>query len=91
MEKLKDALKKSLREIGAEVMVEKATVINIWPKIAGKEISKVTEATHIDRGVLFVKTATPVWRNELMFKKKEIKDKINNKFLKTIIKDIRFI
>lgn len=91
MEKLKDALKKSLREAGAEVMVEKATAVNMWPKIVGKEIEKVTEATHVYKGVLFVKTATPVWRNELMFKKKEIKDKINNKFSKTIIKDIRFI
>tara|TARA_Y100000590_G_scaffold390187_1_gene465789 strand:+ start:706 stop:981 length:276 start_codon:yes stop_codon:yes gene_type:complete len=91
MEKLKDALKKSLREAGAEEIVEKATAINMWPKIVGKEINKVTEATHIDKGVLFVKTATPVWRNELMFKKKEIKDKINNKLSKTTIKDIRFI
>ena len=72
-------------------MVAKAAVVNMWSKIAGKEISNVTEATHIEKGVLFVKTATPVWRNELMFKKKEIKDKINNKLSKTTIKDIRFI
>lgn len=91
MEKLKDALKKSLRETGAETMVEKATAVIMWPKVVGREINKVTEATHVDKGVLFVKTTTPVWRNELMFKKKEIKDKINNKLLKTIIKDIRFI
>ena len=91
MEKLKTALEKTLKEAGAQKMVTKGKAITLWSKVAGKEISKATEATHIEKGVLFVKTKSPAWRNELMFQKEEIVKKFNNLLKKRIIKDIKFI
>ena len=91
MIKLKTALEKALKETGSQKMVTHGKAITLWPKAVGKEISNVTEATHLKRGVLFIKTENPAWRNELMFQKEEITNKINSLLEKKIIKDIRFI
>tara|TARA_B100001964_G_C13863369_1_gene435438 strand:+ start:203 stop:478 length:276 start_codon:yes stop_codon:yes gene_type:complete len=91
MEKLKTVLEKTLQETGNQEAVTQGRAITLWPKAAGKEISKVTEATYLKKGVIFVKTENPVWRNELIFQKEEIINKINSLLEKKIIKDIRFI
>ena len=72
-------------------MVSQGKAINLWPKVAGKEISKVTEATYLKKGVMFIKTENSSWRNELMFQKEEIIKKINALLKKKTIKDIKFI
>ena len=91
MEKLKTVLEKTLKETGAQERVRQGRAIILWPKAAGKEISKVTEATYLKNGVIFVKAESSSWRNELIFQKEEIINKINRLLKKKIIKDIRFI
>tara|TARA_B100000470_G_C19694610_1_gene348083 strand:+ start:166 stop:441 length:276 start_codon:yes stop_codon:yes gene_type:complete len=91
MEKLKTVLEKTLKETGAQERVRQGRAITLWPKAAGKEISKVTEATYLKNGVIFVKAESSSWRNELIFQKEEIINKINRLLKKKIIKDIRFI
>ena len=91
MEKLKTVLEKTLKETGAQERVTQGRAITLWPKAAGKEISKVTEATYLKKGVMFVKTETPAWRNELIFQKEEIIKTINGLLKKKIIKDIKFV
>ena len=91
MEKLKTVLEKALKETGTQERVRQGRAITLWPKAAGKEISKVTEATYLKNGVIFVKAESSAWRNELIFQKEEIINKINRLLKKKIIKDIRFI
>ena len=91
MEKLKTVLEKTLQETGNQEAVTQGRAITLWPKAAGKEISKVTEATYLKNGVIFVKAESSAWRNELIFQKEEIINKINRLLKKKIIKDIRFI
>ena len=91
METLKTVLEKTLKETGTEEVIVKGRAITLWSEVAGKEIGKATQASHIERGILFVKTESPVWRNELMFQKIEIINRINNQLKKTTVKDIKFI
>ena len=91
MIKLKTVLERALKETGSQEMVTQGKAITLWPKAAGKEISKVTEATYLEKGVMFIKTENPSWRNELMFQKEEIIKKINTMLNKNIINDIKFI
>ena len=91
MIRLKTVLERTLKETGSQEMVTQGKAITLWPKVVGKEISKVTEATYLKKGVIFVKTENPAWRNELIFQKEEIINKINSLLKKKIIKDIRFI
>ncbi|SVB21343.1 uncharacterized protein METZ01_LOCUS174197 [marine metagenome] len=91
MIRLKTVLERTLKETGSQEMVTQGKAITLWPKVVGKEISKVTEATYLKKGVMFIKTENPSWRNELMFQKEDIMKKINNLLNKNIIKDIKFI
>ena len=91
MEKLEKAIKKTLTETGIEKYIEKGNAMLLWSSIVGKKIDKETETKSIKNGVLTVKASNPTWRNELMFQKKDIIQKINKKLKKTIIRDIRFI
>ena len=91
MIKLKKVLEKALKETGSQKMVTHGRAITLWPKAVGKEISSVTEATDLKKGVLFIKTESPAWRNELIFHKEEITKKINNLLKNKTIKVIKFI
>jgi|TARA_Y100000294_G_scaffold156035_1_gene156690 predicted nucleic acid-binding Zn ribbon protein len=91
MEKLKTILERTLNKSGTDEIVNNGRAINLWSKAAGKEISMATEATHLEKGIMFVKTESPAWRNELLFRKKEIIKKLNDHLKKTIVRDIRFI
>jgi|TARA_Y100000031_G_C8108619_1_gene332315 predicted nucleic acid-binding Zn ribbon protein len=91
MIKLKTALESTLKETDSQEIVIQGKAITLWPKAAGKEISKVTEATDLRKGVMFIKTENSSWRNELMFQKEEIIKKINTLLNNNIIKDIKFI
>ena len=91
MEKLEKAIKNTLVETGIEKYIDKGKAMLLWSSIVGKKIDKETETKSIKNGVLTVKASNSTWRNELMFQKKDIIQKINKNLKKTIIRDIRFI
>ena len=91
MQHIGGALKKLIKTAGLEKGIAQQKALEIWPETVGKTVSKNTEPISIEQGILSIKTATPVWRQELQFQKKQIIEKLNKKLNKTLIKDIRFI
>ncbi len=91
MQHLGKSIKDLLNQTGLDKGIAQQNAIEIWPEIVGSKISKKTEPTEIEHGIMVVKTETPAWRQELQFQKKEIINAINKKLTKKIIKDIRFI
>jgi len=85
---LKSALDKLLKKYGIEEEVWQAEAILIWNDVVGKTIASHTEAHKVSYGKLFIKVDSPVWRNELLFQKKEILARINRRLQKTKIKEI---
>jgi len=66
-------------------------VVGEWEKIVGEAIGKKTEISRIENGILYVKTATPAWRNELVFMKPKIIKKIKENYPDSGVEDIFFI
>ena len=91
MEKLGAVIKRTIKDTETEKLIDKGKIISLWPSIVGKKINEKTETKTIKKGVLTIKTKDSVWRNELVFQKTDIIDKINRKLEKKIIKDIRFL
>ena len=56
----------------------------------GERVAEVSQAEKIEKGVLFVRVESPVWRNELSFMKQNLIENINKKLNKQIVKDIKF-
>ncbi|RCK73290.1 MAG: hypothetical protein IGBAC_0136 [Ignavibacteriae bacterium] len=90
IKKLDSAIRDVIKEYGLEEKLKNTSVINLWSEIVGERIAQVTKATRIKDGKLSVNVENSVWRNELIFLKKEIIQKINNRFKEEIVKDIIF-
>ena len=90
MKHIAKPLKDSLKKAGLYQGVKNIKVLEIWPKVVGKNIAKKTEANHIKGGTLFVKVFNSTWRQELQFQKKEIIEMLNKEVKENIVREIKF-
>ena len=84
------ALSSALERLGIKGKLKRYEVLNLWPRIVGTQIAQVTKADHIEGETLFVNVTRSTWRNELIFLKTELIEKINAAMHEKIIKDIIF-
>ena len=91
MQALKTAIKVFLKESGLDKGVKQNTALLIWDEVVGEKIAENTSAEKVEHGTLTIKVDNSSWRQELVFKKKEIIDKLNSRIGKKTIKEIRFL
>lgn len=70
-------------------LIKQHDVISGFHKIF-PELKKIAAPVKIDKKVLFLKVANPVWRSELKFNQQSIIEKINIFYNEEIIKAIKF-
>ena len=85
-----NSIKTILNDYGLLPRMKQFEALNLWAEIVGEQIAKVAKAEKIDHGSLIVRVEKPVWRNELVFLKKEIIAKINEMMKEEIVKEIIF-
>lgn len=90
MEKLDHILQAYLRELGIEKFIKQYEALFLWPHVVGEKISAITEPFRISKGTLFVRVKNASWRNELMFLKPMLIQKLNQHLNACIIKEIIF-
>ncbi len=90
MNTLKDALNELISNLGIENKINESQAINLWPIMVGKNIAEVSQAERVENKILFVHVTNSVWRNELLFHKEKIIERLNKKIGKRIINDIKF-
>ncbi len=69
---------KVIKKYGMETQIRQNEALFIWEKVVGENIARHTKPEKVSFGKLFIKVDSPVWRNELMFQKKDILNKINS-------------
>ena len=79
-----------LKKRGLASKIEENALLQLWPKAVGPQIILHTKADAVKNGILFVKTISSVWVQQLHFMKEEIRQKLNQFAGKNIVKDIRF-
>jgi len=87
---LGEALEELVDKLGIKKKLQEYEAVERWEEIVGQQIGRVTSATGITKGVLFVRVRTGTWRNELTMRKREIIRKINLVLGEEIVTDIRF-
>ena len=70
---IKEALTEILSDEKLKPAVEKGNLTTLWKENVGALINENTKIKSFKNGILIIKTKTPVWRNELLFQKKECK------------------
>ena len=91
MEQLKKILKKAIEKSGFKNAILQENAVSMWPDIVGGNISKISKATSVEKGVLFVKVESATWKQELYMQKNEIINRINKKIGSKAIKEIRLL
>lgn len=79
-----------IEELGIGLKIRQHEILQAWPGIVGEQIARVTTATALSDGKLFVSVTRSTWRNELIFLKKELIERINAAMNTEIVKDIIF-
>lgn len=88
MESLGTAIAKMLKIYKIEKPVRQNEVFFIWSDIVGELIAKHATPEKIAYSKLFVRVDSPVWRNELSFRKEEILKQVNERLQDNRLKEI---
>ena len=75
----------NFKEINATISIG-----TIWINIVGKAIAKNTEIQSFKNGKITVKTSNPIWRNELIFQKEDLLNRLKKEEPELNIKEIEF-
>jgi len=75
----------NFKEINETINISKA-----WKNIVGKTIFKNTEIKSIKNGTITINTANPIWRNELIFQKEDLLNRLKKEQPELKIKEIKF-
>ena len=89
MKTLAQALKQLIKDLGIESEILHNQAVQLWPEVVGKKIAKISQAVRIDGNILFVKVKNDSWRNELVFYKKDIIERLNKRIGKKVVEDLR--
>ena len=83
-EALKEFLKKSRLKSGVQALqVEEA-----WEKIMGKTIASYTDKIEIIKSTLFISTAVAPLKNELIYQKEKIIERVNEALGERVITEV---
>ena len=85
-----NAIESVIQHLGIGKKLRDYEVIDAWPGIVGEQISNVATPMRIEHGKLFVHVSQAAWRNELVFLKSALIEKINKAMHQEIVNDIIF-
>jgi len=81
-------IEKMLKKMGIETPVRQWEAVYLWESVVGEAIANHTRADKVAYGKLYISVDSPSWRNELLFHRKELLEKINKELKNTEIKEI---
>ena len=87
---IKDVLTDFLKGSNFKEINETINISVAWTNIVGKTISKNMEIKSIKNGKITIKTASPIWRNELIFQKEDLLNRLKEEEPELNIKEIEF-
>ncbi|MEP7259273.1 MAG: DUF721 domain-containing protein [Flavitalea sp.] len=84
-----DALKQFLRQSKLKTSVQAMQIEEVWEKLMGKTISRYTEKIHIHGHTLHISTAVAPLKQELLYQKEKIIQRVNEALGEKVIFDVR--
>jgi len=85
---LAEALQDYIREMKLGDKLSEIGLISSWEEMVGRAISSRTKKIYIKDQILYVHLSSSVVRNELLMLRNALKDRLNEKAGKEVIRDI---
>ncbi|MEP7251547.1 MAG: DUF721 domain-containing protein [Ginsengibacter sp.] len=83
-----DALKEFLRKSKLKGGVQAMQVEDAWEKIMGKTIARYTDKIEIINSTLFISSTVAPLKNELLYQKEKIIERVNEALGEKVIKEV---
>jgi hypothetical protein len=83
-----DALKKFLQKSRLNGYMQALQIEDVWEKIMGKTIAKYTEKIQIHGNVLYITTSVAPLKQELLYQKDKIIERVNDVLGANTVKEV---
>ncbi len=83
-----DALKQFLKQSKLKRGIQALQIEDAWEKIMGKTIAKYTDKIEIVNQTLFISSAVAPLKNELLYQKEKIIERVNETLGEKVIKEV---
>lgn len=83
-----DALKEFLKKSKLKSGIQALQVQEAWEKIMGKTIANYTDKIEIINSTLFISTSVAPLKNELLYQKPKIIERVNEALGEKVIKEV---
>lgn len=90
MKHIKEIIKDLVKKIKFRQMNEEIFIMENWGKIVGNDMSKYISPIKLHKDKLFINVENSVIMEEMIYRKKELIEKINSIFKEKKIKNIIF-
>lgn len=85
---MQDALKQFLKQSRLKSSIQALQIEDIWENIMGKTIAKYTDKIQIINHTLFITTQVAPLKNELLYQKDKIIERVNEALGEKSIKEV---
>lgn len=85
---LQDAMQQFLKNSKFRTYIQAIQVEEVWEQIMGKTVAKYTDKIQIIGTTLFISTTVAPLKNELLYQKDTIIQRVNDSFGEKVIKEV---
>jgi len=85
---MKEVFDELLKAYGLDQRMAEKKLINAWPNLCGPMIARYTKSIYIKNKVLYLHMDNAVVREELMFSKEKLIEKLNTEAGAVVIEDV---
>jgi hypothetical protein len=85
---MQDAIQQFLKQSRLKGGIQALQIEEIWEKIMGKTIARYTEKVQIINQTLFINTSVAPLKNELLYQKDKIIERVNEALGEKVIKEV---
>jgi len=85
---LQDAINQFLQKSRLKSGIQALRIEEVWEEVMGKTVAKYTDKIQIINGTLFITTSVAPLKNELLYQKEKIIERVNDALGEKTIKEV---
>lgn len=85
---LQDALKQFLQKSKLKNGIQALRIEEVWEEVMGKTVAKYTDKIQLINATLFITTSVAPLKNELLYQKEKIIERVNEALGEKLVKEV---
>jgi hypothetical protein len=85
---MQDAMKEFLKKSRLKGSIQALQIEEVWEEIMGKTVAKYTDKIQIINHTLFISSTVAPLKNELLYQKEKIMERVNEALGEHIVKEV---